>query len=149
MLRLFDNMDNMFRQIDAMFNYPLSTQDKQNGYLKKIISRPYNLSTRKDDSGKITGYNLTTVYTPFKKDDISIKILNGQLTVSCGKENAETTEDLDYCGISRQSYTFTIPLSENIDEVSVKATAEDGILSIEIPVKKDIPKTKEIVVKID
>ena len=48
---------------------------------------------------------------------------------------------MDYCGISHQAYSFTIPLSDMVDINGISAKAEDGILYIDLPVKKLEEKT--------
>ena len=50
---------------------------------------------------------------------------------------------MTYCGISHQSYEFSLPLAENIDTAKISAKAEDGILYISLPVKKAEEKKTE------
>jgi len=136
---LFDHLDDMFSQMDALINYPLSgaTQFKNRG-LKPVISRPHNLLTKKDTNGKTIGYGLEVVYTPFKKADVDVRVLNGELTVSIGSENKVKDADLVYCGISHQSYEFKLPLAPEIDTAKITAKAEDGVLSIDLPVIPEV-----------
>ena len=49
---------------------------------------------------------------------------------------------MDYCGISHQSYEFSIPLSDTVDSKKISAKADDGILYINLPVK-EIEEKKE------
>lgn len=121
--------------MDAIFNYPLSCDNTKNRGLRNLIRKPHNLITSKDKNGKVTGYKLETVYTPFSKDDIKVEIQNNILTVKCGKENKIKDEEMDYCGVSYQSYEFSLPLSESVDTQKITAKAEDGMLRIDIPNK--------------
>lgn len=75
-------------------------------------------------------------YTPFKKSDVHVKVVDNSLSVRCGSENLEKDDDMDYCGISRQSYEFRLPLSETVDAKLITARAEDGMLYITLPAKK-------------
>ena len=75
-------------------------------------------------------------YTPFKKSDVQVKVVDNSLSVRCGSENLEKDEDIDYCGISRQSYEFRLPLSETVDSRAISAKADDGMLYITLPAKK-------------
>lgn len=56
--------------------------------------------------------------------------------VKCGSENMKKDSDMDYCGISHQSYEFRLPLSETVDAKAISAKAEDGMLYITLPAKK-------------
>ena len=134
MLEIFNEVENMFRRMDALAHYPLA--DFTNRGLKSIIHRPHNLLTKKDESGNVIGYQVAVVYTPFSKNDVKVEVLNNQLTVKCGSENKIKDEDMDYCGISHQAYSFTIPLSDIVDVNAITAKADDGILYIDLPIKK-------------
>lgn len=123
----------MFKNLEAVMDFDFN---KESRGLKHWIKRPHNLITKKDKDGKIESYQLEMVYTPFKKDEVKVEILDGMLKVNCGSENKIKDEDMDYCGISHQSYSFSIPLSEQIDVNAIEAKAEDGVLYIELPVKK-------------
>ena len=128
---------NMFRNLEAVMDFDFN---KESRGLKRWLKRPHNLITKKDKDGKIEKYQLETVYTPFKKDEVKVEVLDGVLTVNCGSENKVNDEDMDYCGISRQSYSFSIPLSDSIDITAINAKAEDGVLYIDLPVKKSEEK---------
>jgi len=143
MLRLFNDMDNMFNWMDAMFNYQLPSIGNRG--LKPIISRPHNLITKRDENGKVTGYAIEVVYTPFRKDEVKVEVEDHNLTVRCGAENKVKDDNMDYCGISYQSYKFTIPLANDIDENAIDAKAEDGILKIQLPVKKVEEKATPVI----
>ena len=136
----FASMSNMFRNLEAMMDFDFGRESKG---LKKWLHRPHNLITNKDKDGKIESYGLEVVYTPFKKDEVKIQVLDNVLTVKCGAENKIKDEDMDYCGISHQSFEFSIPLAETIDMKTIKAKAEDGILYITLPVKKEEKKEIE------
>lgn len=141
-------MDNMFRQMDAIMNYPLSANTTKTHGLRSIIKRPHNLITNKDKDGKVTGYRLETVYTPFSKEDIKIEVEKNVLTIKCGKENKIKEEDMDYCGISYQSYEFSLPLADSIDTTKITAKAEDGMLKINIPVKEVLPDDGKLMIDV-
>lgn len=134
-----DPFENMFRNLEAMMDFDFNRESRG---LKKYLHRPHNLITKKDANGKVEGYGLEVVYTPFKKDEVKVRILDNVLTVKCGSENKVKDEDMDYCGISHQSYEFSLPLSDCIDTKAIEAKAEDGMLYITLPVKKE--EVKEI-----
>ena len=136
---------NMFRNLEAMMDFDFGRESKG---LRKWLHRPHNLMTKKDKDGKIESYQIQIVYTPFKKDEVNVQILDNVLTVKCGAENKIKDEDMDYCGISHQSYEFSIPLSDSVDTAAIEAKAEDGMLYITLPVKKT-SEDKKVPLQID
>ena len=150
MYSMFEEMENMWRNMDAMFNAPLLTDGskfKTRG-LRSIIARPHNLITKKDDKGNVTSWSIEIPYTPFKKDEVSVEVKDHALTVVCGKENKVKDDEMDFSSISYQAFNFTIPLSENVDVNNITAKAEDGMLRIDLPAKA-IEEKKENVLKIE
>ena len=147
---LEENMDRMWRNLDAMFNYPRIENEskfKTRG-LKNIISRPHTLITKKDENGKVTSFQLELPYTPFKKDEVNVEVKDNVLTVSCGTENKVKDEDIDFSSISYQNFSFSIPLSNTVDVKNITAKAEDGMLCINLPTKV-IEDKKDNILKIE
>lgn len=132
-----DPFANMFGSIRAMMDDAFGSQVHDTG-LKKLIRRPHNLITKKDKDGNVVGFILEVVYTPFKKSEVSAKVKDGQIVVKCGTENKYMNDDevVNYQGISYQSYQFTLPLTDDVDTTAIAAKAEDGLLRIDIPMKK-------------
>jgi HSP20 family protein len=131
-----------------MFNYPLSMDTVKTRGIRSLLKRPHNCITIKDDKGNTTGYSLETVYTPFKKDDVNVSVENNVLTVKCGKENKIKDEKMDYCGVSYQSYEFSVPLADNVDTTKITAKAEDGMLRIDMPLKEQIPENSRLQIEV-
>lgn len=150
MYSLFEQMDRMWRNIDAMFNYPLITDGSkfENRGLKNLIKRPHSLITKKDDKGTVTGYGLEIPYTPFKKDEVKVEVKDNVLTVTCGTENKVKDEEFDFSSISYQNFSFSIPLSDTVDVKNITAKAEDGMLRIDLPAKL-LEAKKDDVLKIE
>ena len=150
MSSMFEQMDRMWRNLDAIFNYPLLTDEskfKMRG-LRSVIGRPHNLITKKDENGKVTSFKLEVPYTPFTKDEVNVTVKDGVLTVACGSENKVKDEEMDFSSISYQSFNFSIPLSDSIDVNGITAKADDGMLRIDLPTKA-IEEKKDDVLKIE
>ena len=121
--------------------------------LRKIISRPHDLTNIKDKDGNIVGQKLSLVYTPFKKDQIKVTVDGDTLSVAIGDEKKEEEKNADgeivYKGISTQSTRFSLKLTDKIDKKLINATAEDGMLHIDLPfVKEEETKPKQIEIAI-
>lgn len=149
MYSLIEQMDRMWKNMDAMFSYPLATDGSkfETRGLKPIIKRPHTLITKKDDAGAVTGWAVELPYTPFKKDEVNIQVKDNVLSVSCGSENKVKDEEADFSSISYQSFSFAIPLSETVDAKNISAKADDGMLRIELPAK--VLEKKDDVLKIE
>lgn len=116
------------------------------------IHKPHNLTNVKDGEGNIVAQKLTVVTTPFKKDEVKVRLAGDVLSVQCGTENAEDAENEDviYRGISSQSYSFALKLGESIDKTAIKAENKDGLLTINLPyVVVEEKKPEEIEIKVD
>lgn len=136
-----DPWRSLFGEVKAMMDDAFGSEFQNRG-LKNLIRKPHNLLTKKDANGEVESFSLEVVYTPFKKDEVKVEILDNVLTVHCGTENREKNEDMVYCGISQQSYMFSLPLADTVDTTKITAKAEDGILYINLPVKK--PEIKKV-----
>lgn len=134
-LYIRDPWAHLFGATMAMFDEAFGTEFQNKG-LKQLIHKPHNLLTKKDENGNIESFSLEVVYTPFKKSDVKVSLEDNVLTVTCGTENKAKDDEMIYCGISHQSYTFSLPLTKDVDTANIKAKAEDGILYITLPMKK-------------
>lgn len=148
---IFDKMNDMWKDMDWFFSRPLQLADdssfKSRG-LKRVIGRPHSLMTKKDKNGVVTGWALELPYTPFKKEEVDVKVEDTTLVVTCGTENKTRSEDMDFSDISYQTFSFSIPLSDNVDVNKISAKANDGMLYIELPAKA-IEEKKSDILKIE
>ena len=144
--------DDMLNEWLAYSNYLPRPSTVENNGFKQLIKRPHNVYTiRKDGKpdGQIEAYKLEVVTTPFKKEDVKVKIVNDVLNVICGataEESQNANEFVAYKGISTQAFEFQLRLNK-IDTSKITAKVEDGILTVYMPVIQD--DVKQIDVKID
>jgi len=119
-----------------------------NSGLKPLINRPHNLYVEHNDKGVITKYGMKIVYTPFSKKDVHVSVKNNNLVIEIGRENIPAEKDCIYCNISKHCERITMGLSNwNIDVDEISAKCDDGILTIEMPVKAEQPRaSREITV---
>jgi HSP20 family protein len=69
------------------------------------------------------------------KEDIEINLQNGTLTVSGERTSERTEEGEEYVRVERAFGNFhrTFSLPDAVDEENIKATYENGVLSIHVP----------------
>lgn len=80
------------------------------------------------------GYKLEIAVPGLTKEDLKVKIIKGRLNIKSEKENHWT---------SAFDKTFTLP--EDADLKKVKASVENGILLVTIPMSKDSENIVEII----
>ena len=87
-----------------------------------------------------TGYELDIDLPGFKKDEISVELENGYLSISAAKGLDKDEQDKQGKYIRRERYAGAMQRSfyvgDHITQEDIKARFEDGILRLSIP-KKD------------
>lgn len=84
-------------------------------------------------------YQLQAALPGVRKEDISIAVLDGELTLKATRawKNGEATQT--------QAYGRSITLSEDIDVEAISATHDNGLLTISLP-KREQAKPRSIAV---
>jgi len=122
--------DRMFDRLHALN----TLQSKQGNY------PPYNIVKRSDDI-----YEVEIAVSGFRKDEITIELEDGVLTVTGKKQPEEVSVDYIHKGIAERDFTRKFTLADTIEVRG--ADMESGILSIVlenvIPEHKK-PRTIEI-----
>lgn len=97
---------------------------------------------------KDNGYELTMDLPGYEKNDISIDVKDGYLTISAEKKKDTTNESKDYVykerffgKCQRQFY-----IGNGIDENQIKAKYDNGVLTLDIPGYQE-PQKKMITVE--
>jgi HSP20 family protein len=84
-----------------------------------------------------------------EKKDVKVKVLDDVLTIEGERKTENKIEEENYLCREATYGTFTrrIALPTPVEEYEVKATFENGVLEIHIPVKAETMKPKEIPVR--
>ena len=96
------------------------------------------------------GYELKMDLPGFKKDQISLQLQHGYLTITAAKGLEEEGKDKKGKIVHQERYTGSMTRSfyigENITEEDVKAKFEDGVLTLDFPKEKPaaLPESKTI-----
>jgi len=100
-----------------------------------------------DFSEKNGKYTLTAELPGLNKDDISISLKDGYVTVSGKKEHNKEEEGIDYHLRETRSGSFSrsFRLPEKVEEDKIDANYKDGILSVVMP-KKKVEEKKKITI---
>ncbi|MEQ6118475.1 Hsp20/alpha crystallin family protein [Reichenbachiella sp. MALMAid0571] len=95
-------------------------------------------------------YEIEVAAPGLKKEDFNVTVENGILTVSGKTEKEEEEKDKNYTRkeFSSKSFVKNFTLPDNIEEDSVVAKYQDGVLSLVLnKSKKELPQKKEVKIK--
>ena len=138
MMDLFDDFD---RDFFRGFGRP------EHVLYGKNAARMMKTDVRETDEG----YELAVDLPGMKKDDITLELQNGYLTISTQK-NLENKEEKHGKLLRQERYTGTMQRSfyvgDNLTEEDVQAKYEDGVLTVKLPKKeaKKVPEKKQILI---
>lgn len=131
---LFDDMDEMMRWPDDF--------GKRNPLYGKNAKNLMKTDVKETDSA----YEVDVDLPGFKKDEISVALEKGYLTISAAKGLDKDEKDKDGNYIRRERYAGSCQRSfyvgENVEQSDVAAKFEDGILHLTIN-KKDVQKVEK------
>ena len=128
--------DNLFDDDWMDFPFDRDFWGKKNPLYGKNANRVMKTDIKEHDGG----YELDIDLPGFKKDEITIDLDNGYLTISAAKGLDKDEQDKQGKYIRRERYAGAMQRSfyvgDAVTEEDVKAKFEDGILRLSIP-KKD------------
>ncbi len=90
-------------------------------------------------------YHLTADVPGMSKDNISITVDNGYISLSGKKEESKEEKEADYYMKETRygSFSRSFRLPSEVDEEKIEASYKDGVLTVVIP-KKEEAKAKKI-----
>ena len=86
---------------------------------------PHNIERLSEDD-----YRLTLALAGFSKEDVTVSLHNGLLTVTGSKALPETEPNYLYHGIAFRDFSRSFKIGENVEIVG--ATLENGLLEIDL-----------------
>lgn len=90
-------------------------------------------------------YNIEMDVPGFKKDDISIEVEDGYISIIASKKDAKQEEGKNYIRRERYSNEYKRKFYiGNVKKEEIKAKFEDGSLKIVIPVQEETPNKKVV-----
>lgn len=112
---------------------------KPTRWAKDASAYPMNVVNIKND-GKTVAKRLEYALAGFSKNEISISLKNGVLTIEAEHNHDDSeNETSEYNGISYKKMTVSYSLMDNADEDGITSKFENGLLSITIPFRKEEP----------
>ncbi len=138
--------DNLFDEFFGDWDRPLREADR------KLYGRNAVREMKTDVHEHEDHYQVDVDLPGFKKEDITLELENGCLTVTAHKGVDKDQEDGRGKLIRRERYVGTLARSfyvgENLTEEDIHAKLENGVLSLNIPKnEKKIPEKKAIMIE--
>lgn len=124
------------RILDEMERSHCAIFDTMHGYPSDVIEI-------KDDTGKVTGYEIDVTLAGIPRENIDVNVDNDAININISKNEKNEDKSKNYIqrGISRRSMCVRYGL-HGIDKEKIKATLLDGMLKIELPLAEEAkPKT--------
>ena len=133
--------DNLF---DDMFDFDF---DKEFDRMMRPLYGKHAQNMMKTDVRETdNSYELDIDLPGFKKDEITIQLDNGYLSISASKGLDKDEEKKDGKYIRRERYAGamnrTFYVGDNLTQQDIQAKFEDGILKISVP-KKDVQQIEQ------
>ena len=119
-------------------------------FMPQVSSELYGKHARnlmKTDVRELDGsYELDVDLPGFKKDEVTVNLQDGYLTISAAKGLDKDEEKKNSKYIRRERYagamSRTFYVGDNLTQQDIKAKFEDGILKISVP-KKDVQQVSQ------
>ena len=137
--------------IDDLFGFPMKEFDDME---RKLYGRKANRMMRTDIREKDNTYEVSIDLPGFKKEEITVELDNGYLTISAAKGLDKDQNDKKGRLIRQERYagsmTRSFYIGENVEKEDIEATYRHGVLTLTMPKKaleKKIPEKNLIAIE--
>ena len=122
MMKPLATWDDMWQNMIALTEYPMTGKTLKDIGLRKLISRPHNLINVKDNDGNVIAQKLEVVTTPFAKGDVKVGVNGNVLTITCGSKKEVGKDEVQDDGNKP-----SVDVAEEMK--AIVATEGDGTMS--------------------
>ena len=142
--------------IDDLFGFPYMKEfgDMEHDMERKLYGRKASRMMKTDIREKDDNYEISVDLPGFKKEDITVELDNGYITINASK-NLDKDENNKKGKLLRQeryagSMTRSFYVGENVEKEDVDANYRHGVLNLTIPkkaIEKKIPEKNLIAIE--
>ena len=142
--------------IDDLFGFPYMKEfdNMEHDMERKLYGRKASRMMKTDIREKDDNYEISVDLPGFKKEDITVELDNGYITISASK-NLDKDENNKKGKLLRQeryagSMTRSFYVGENVEKEDVDANYRHGVLNLTIPkkaIEKKIPEKNLIAIE--
>lgn len=114
-------------------------------FFDNFVSNKENNALKCDIYEKNGKYIVEMDIPGFKKEDISLEVEDGYLTIIASKKDTKEEENKNYIRRERYVNEYKRRLYVgNVQESDIKAKLENGFLKIELPLEEEVSNKKQI-----
>jgi HSP20 family molecular chaperone IbpA len=142
--------------IDDLFGFPYMKEfdDMERNMERKLYGRKASRMMKTDIREKDDNYEVSIDLPGFKKEEITVELDNGYITISAAK-GLDRDENNKKGKLIRQeryagSMTRSFYIGENVEKEDIEATYRHGVLTLTVPKKateKKIPEKNLIAIE--
>ena len=142
---ILNTISDLFNNTQELLAYP-EKQFVQDGLQRHFPFDCVNRSDLIDKDGNQTGKRLEILIPGFKKDEISLSLKDGEMTLKAERKNEKNDSRPVRTGFSiKQRIECSIAIDKQIDAGGISSRLENGILTIDMPfLKKSSPESVRI-----
>ena len=133
----YTHFDRLIQEIDEQL-MPLHEVAKQQNTIK-LPSFPPCDCVISDDRNTL---GLRFAMAGYEKDDVSVTASEGSITVSAESHDWGEGFESVHQGISRKPVNITVAIDENYNAREATTSFKNGMLFLELPIKKDAKSVK-------
>jgi HSP20 family protein len=148
----FASTDRVLRQLPALFND--NWLNNVFGEVEKAFEvpnavYPFNVIQVRNSKQEAVRYEVEVALAGVGKENIDVKVRDGQLHINVSKEKEEPSDTTTYLkkGISQRKGSMTFNLDEKVNSKKITSSYKDGLLRVVIPVVQ--PETIDIDVEVE
>ena len=148
----FASTDRVFRQLPALFNdYWLNNVfgEVEKAFEVPNAVYPYNVIQVRNSKQEDVQYEVEVALAGVGRENIDVKVRDGQLHISVSKEKEEPSDATTYLkkGISQRKGSMTFNLDEKVNSKKITSSYKDGLLRVVIPVVQ--PETIDVDIEVE
>lgn len=129
-------LNNVFGEFEKAFEVPNAVY-------------PYNVVQVRNSQQEAIQYEVEVALAGVGKENIDVKVRDGQLHINIAKEKEEPSDTVTYLkkGISQRKGSMTFNLDEKVNSKKITSSYKDGLLRVVIPVVQ--PETIDVDIEVE
>lgn len=148
----FASTERVFRHLPALFNDNWLNSvfgDVEKAFDVPNAVYPYNVIQVRNSKQEAIRYEVEVALAGVGKENIDVKVRDGQLHINVSKEKEEPSDTVTYLrkGISERKGSMSFNLDEKVNSKKISSSYKDGLLRVVIPVVQ--PETIDVDIEVE
>lgn len=150
--RLLEEIRRDFEELeDRLFGpwFGVSNGDRERSAVRPVGRLSWGATDIYEKDGKLV---FETELPGVTKDDVSVRVQDGRLVITAEVKRTEEVDEEDYYYMGRRygrvQRVFQLPEEAAQNAKKIEAHFENGVLKVEVPLKKSLRKPETIEIKV-